>query len=36
LALWWLNQSPHIGIWIGVFVILLGSAIVVLGRTDEN
>ncbi len=36
LALWWLNQTPHIGIWIGVFVILLGSIIVVLGRTDEN
>lgn len=36
LALWWLNQSPHIGIWIGVFVILAGSAIVVLGRSDED
>lgn len=36
LALWWLDQKPHIGIWIGVFIILAGSAIVVLGRTDEN
>jgi drug/metabolite transporter (DMT)-like permease len=36
LALWWLNQSPHIGIWVGVVVILLGSTIVVWGRTDEN
>ena len=36
LAIWWLNQRPHIGIWIGVVVILIGSAIVVLGRTDEN
>ena len=36
LAIWWLNQRPHFGIWIGVVVILIGSAFVVLGRTDEN
>ena len=36
LAIWWLNQRPHFGIWIGVLVILIGSAFVVLGRTDEN
>lgn len=36
LAIWWLEQRPHIGIWIGVFVILIGSIFVVLGRTDED
>lgn len=36
LAIWWLNQRPNVGIWIGVLIILLGSALVVLGRTDEN
>jgi drug/metabolite transporter (DMT)-like permease len=36
LAIWWLDQRPHIGIWIGVFVILVGSIFVVLGRTDED
>jgi drug/metabolite transporter (DMT)-like permease len=36
LAIWWLGQKPQIGIWIGVVIILLGSAFVVLGRTDEN
>ena len=36
LAIWWLGQKPHIGIWFGVLTILAGSALVVLGRTDEN
>jgi drug/metabolite transporter (DMT)-like permease len=36
LAIWWLGQKPHIGIWLGVLTILAGSALVVLGRTDEN
>ena len=36
LAIWWLSQKPHIGIWFGVLTILAGSALVVLGRTDEN
>ena len=36
LAIWWLDQKPHIGIWFGVLTILAGSALVVLGRTDEN
>ena len=36
LAIWWLDQRPHIGIWLGVVVILIGSAFVVLGRTDED
>ena len=36
LAIWWLHQRPHIGIWIGVVIILVGSAFVVLGRTDED
>lgn len=36
LAVWWLDQRPHFGIWMGIAVILLGSALVVLGRTDEN
>jgi drug/metabolite transporter (DMT)-like permease len=36
LAVWWLGQKPHIGIWLGVLTIMGGSALVVLGRTDEN
>ncbi len=36
LAIWWLGQKPHIGIWFGVLTILAGSALVVLGRTDKN
>jgi len=36
LAIWWLGQKPHFGIWFGVLTILAGSALVVLGRTDEN
>ena len=36
LAVWWLGQKPHLGIWFGVLTILLGSALVILGRTDEN
>jgi drug/metabolite transporter (DMT)-like permease len=36
LAIWWLGQKPHIGIWLGVLTIMIGSAFVVLGRTDEN
>jgi len=36
LAIWWLNQKPNLGIWIGVITILAGSTLVVLGRTDEN
>ena len=36
LAIWWLGQRPHFGIWIGVVTILIGSAFVVIGRTDEN
>lgn len=36
LAIWWLGQKPHIGIWFGVITILAGSILVVLGRTDEN
>ena len=36
LAIWWLDQRPHIGIWVGVLTILIGSIFVVLGRTDEN
>lgn len=36
LAIWWLGQRPHIGIWFGVVTILAGSALVVLGRTNEN
>jgi drug/metabolite transporter (DMT)-like permease len=36
LAIWWLNQKPHLGIWMGILVIMAGSALVILGRTDEN
>ena len=36
LAIWWLGQQPHIGIWIGILIIMAGSALVVVGRTDEN
>jgi drug/metabolite transporter (DMT)-like permease len=36
LAIWWLNQKPHLGIWLGILVIMAGSALVILGRTDEN
>ena len=36
LAIWWLGQKPHIGIWLGVLTIMVGSALVILGRTDEN
>ena len=36
LAIWWLGQHPHLGIWLGVIIILIGSAFVVIGRTDEN
>ena len=36
LAIWWLNQNPNLGIWIGLAIIMAGSALVVLGRTDEN
>lgn len=36
LAIWWLDQRPHVGIWLGVVIILIGSLFVVLGRTDEN
>jgi drug/metabolite transporter (DMT)-like permease len=36
LAVWWLGQKPHLGIWIGVVTILVGSSLVLLGRTDEN
>lgn len=36
LAIWWLNQKPHLGIWVGILVIMAGSSLVILGRTDEN
>lgn len=36
LAVWWLGQKPHLGIWVGVVTILVGSSLVLLGRTDEN
>ena len=36
LAIWWLSQKPHLGIWIGIVVIMAGSTLVILGRTDEN
>ena len=36
LAIWWLSQKPHLGIWIGIIVIMAGSSLVILGRTDEN
>ena len=36
LAIWWLSQKPHLGIWIGIIVIMAGSTLVILGRTDEN
>lgn len=36
LAIWWLNQKPHLGIWLGILIIMTGSALVISGRTDEN
>jgi drug/metabolite transporter (DMT)-like permease len=36
LAIWWLGQKPHFGIWIGVITILIGSGFVVMGRTSED
>lgn len=35
LATWWLGQKPQSGIWLGIFFILIGSALVIL-RNDEN
>lgn len=35
LATWWLGQKPSGGIWFGVFLILIGSGLVIL-RNDEN
>ena len=36
LAIWWLGQKPNLGIWIGILTIMIGSTLVLLGRTDEN
>ena len=36
LAIWWLGQKPSFGIWIGILTIMIGSTLVLLGRTDEN
>jgi drug/metabolite transporter (DMT)-like permease len=36
LAIWWLGQKPHFGIWAGVATIMIGSGLVIMGRTDEN
>jgi drug/metabolite transporter (DMT)-like permease len=36
LAIWWLNQKPHFGIWVGILIIMAGSSLVIMGRTDEN
>jgi len=36
LAIWWLGQKPHFGIWAGVVTIMIGSGLVIMGRTDEN
>jgi drug/metabolite transporter (DMT)-like permease len=36
LAIWWLGQKPSFGIWLGILTIMIGSTLVLLGRTDEN
>ena len=36
LAIWWLGQKPNLGIWLGIITIMVGSTLVLLGRTDEN
>ena len=36
LAIWWLGQKPSFGIWFGILTIMVGSTLVLLGRTDEN
>jgi drug/metabolite transporter (DMT)-like permease len=36
LAIWWLGQKPSFGIWLGILTIMVGSTLVLLGRTDEN